>query len=126
MTAASTRWTANPPRVWAEAASGAVPSSEPARIFWSGDFDSENPAFERLDASEALVLAATAADYRAGARKGPHKGKLHWQGLRNRKRPTSAGGQSQTAHIPLCQYGSLHSAVLEASFECNPKLGCLF
>ena len=110
MTAASTRWTANPPRVWAEAASGAVPSSEPARIFWSGDFDSENPAFERLDASEALVLAATAADYRAGARKGPHKGKLHWQGLRNRKGGPSEGLEGHARTWPLPPSAPRHCA----------------
>ena len=34
----------------------------------------ENPAFARFDAAEASFLAATAADCRAGARKGPHKG----------------------------------------------------
>ena len=100
MTAASTRWTANPPRVWAEAASGAVPSSEPARIFWSGDFDSENPAFERLDASEALVLAATAADYRAGARKGPHRASYTGKGsgTGNARPPPGVNRKPLTSH----------------------------
>ena len=33
-------------------------------------------AFVDFDASEASVLAVTAADYKAGARKGPHKAVL--------------------------------------------------